>query len=98
MKTTFVASVAVAILVCGVIVYVHASSDVSSTELSISSTPEAAPPAHGNEGCEKKAECDKMAEEKVCPKSEVGCPKSKEGGDKSEAGCPKITEGCPLSK
>ena len=86
-----VALVAVAFLVCGVAVYVYASSDASSTELSISSTPESTSLACGNDGCAKKAECDKPAEEKDCPKSKEGC-------DKSEADCPKSKEGCPVSK
>lgn len=96
MKTKIVASVAVAFLVCGVAVYVYASSGASSTELSISSTPEST--SLGNDGCAKKAECDKMAEEKVCPKSKEGGDKSEADCPKSKAGCPKITEGCPLSK
>ena len=84
MKTKIVASVAVAFLVCGVAVYVYASSDASSTELSISSISESTSLASGNDGCAKKAECDKPAEDKDCPKSKEGCPL--------------IKEGCPLSK
>ena len=98
MKTKIVALVAVAFLVCGVAVYVYASSDASSTELSISSIPESTSLASGNDGCAKKAECDKPAEKKECPKSEEDCPKSKEGCDKSEADSPKSKEGCPMIK
>ena len=91
MKTKLVALVVVAFVVCGVVAYVYASSDASSTELSISSTPESTSLAFGNDGCAKKAECDKPAEKKDCPKSKADCPKSKEG-------CPKSKEGCPKSE
>ena len=56
MKIKIVTSVVVSLLVCGVMVYVHASSDVSPTEPSISSTPEEKPLACSNEGCSEKAE------------------------------------------
>ena len=97
MKTKLVALVVVAFVVCGVVAYVHASSDVSSTELSISSTPESTPLACGDDGCAKKAECDKPAEKKGCPKS-GSCDKSKENCPESKEDCPKSKEGCPKSE
>ncbi len=93
MKTKLVALVVVAFVVCGVVVYVHASSDVSSTELSISSTPESTPLACGDDGCAKKAECDKSAEKEGCSKS-GSCDKSKESCHESKEGCSKSKEGC----
>ena len=95
MKIKLVALVAVAFVVCGAVVYVYASSDVSSTEPSISSTPESTPLACGNGGCAKKAECDKPAEKEDCPKS-GSCDKSKEDCPKSGS-CDKSKEDCPKS-
>ena len=86
MKTKLVVLATVVLFVCGAMVYAHASSDVSSTELSISASPESTPFSCGNDSCPKKAECDKDAEKKSCPKSDSG----KSGGcGKSEGGCGK---------
>ncbi len=89
MKTKLVALAVVVLFVCGAMVYVHASSDASSTELSISASPESTPLASGDGGCSKSADSDKPAEKKACPKS---------GSDKSEGGCSKSKGGCSKSK
>ena len=82
MKTKLVALAVVVLFVCGAMVYVHASSDVSSTELSISASPEATPLSCSKDGCGKKADGDKDDEKKSCPKSDSG--KSKGGCGKSK--------------
>ena len=88
MKTKLVVLAMVALFVCGIVVYVHASSDVSSTELSMSASPEATPLSCSKDGCGKKAEGDKDGEKKGCPKS--GDSDKKKGGcDKSKKSCPK---------
>ena len=98
MKTKIVALVVVALVVCGVTIYVNASSDTTSTEISSCSSPESAPMAYGeNDGCTKKSTCDKIAEKKSCPKSD-SCDKSKSSCPESKSGCPESKSSCPKSK
>jgi hypothetical protein len=90
MKTKLATLVVMALIVCGVAVYVYASSDASSTEPSISSSSQSTPMECG--GCSKKSDSDTSDEKKGCDKSDdkkssdnsSGCDKSK-----SKSGCGK---------
>ena len=87
MKTRITMVLAV-LFVIGFVVSVEAAPVKSSTELSISSAPEATSLNCGKDGCAKKAECEKRAE----------CKKKAECKKSEKAGCGKAKSGCGKGK
>jgi hypothetical protein len=87
MKTR-IAMVLAVLFVIGFVVSVEAAEVKASSELSISSAPEAASVDCAEEGCPKKAECKKRAE----------CKKKAECKKSDKAGCSKAKSGCSKGK